>query len=110
MKMIRNLTIFTCLLASNLASANNLNDSVSKRILGSTSKVTSYEEISRLKSQEALLKAILKNSELIQLKDGSVIDFRDLEDFQPTKGQNHNLNGLLEVFRAVEGGGTGAGG
>lgn len=108
MKMIKNLIIFTCLIGSNLVSAN---DSVREKILGPSSKATSYEEISRLKAQEALLKVILKNSELIQLKDGTVIDLRDLEeDSQRLKDQNHNPNGLMEAFRAVEGGGTGAGG
>ena len=105
MKMIKNLAIFTCLATFNVVNANDLGNSKVIKLSSSAS------EVSRLKAQESILKNILKHTELIQLKDGTVIDLRDLEEgSQLLKGQNHNLNGLMEAFRAVEGGGTGAGG
>lgn len=67
------------------------------------------DEISTLKSKEALLKAILKNTELIQLRDGSVIDFRDFESLTPANTQLDTMNGLNELFMVREGG-TGHGG
>lgn len=104
MKMIKGFAIFTCLIASSLVVAGDMNKSAANLLNAST------KEFIRLKSKEAILRAIMDKTESIQLKDGTVIDFRDLEGFQPTKGQDHNFNGLMEVFRAVEGGGTGAGG
>lgn len=112
MKMIKLASIFTILAVSSLVQANELafvgvNDTTS--LLNSSSTVSLQSELTRLKKQEALLKAIMKKSELIQLKDGSVIDFRDFEGFLPTETKTQTLDGLMEAFMAREGG-TGHGG
>ena len=110
--MIKLASIFIILAVSSLVQANELafvsvNDTAS--LLNTSSTVSLQSELTRLKKQEALLKAIMKKSELIQLKDGSVIDFRDFEGFFPTDSKVQTLDSLMKVFMAVEGG-TGHGG
>jgi len=69
------------------------------------------KELLRLQKQEAILKSIIENAEYIQLKDGTSIDFRNLDSdpssFNPSRPI---IDKMKEVLRAVEGGGTGAGG
>ena len=108
------LASLSCLLISGLAQAqeNSFLSNQVNPIEKYLSDKPASKEIERLRKQEALLKAILKNSEYIQLKDGSVIDFRDLtESFQPSFDLNQIelLQDRMRSTLAVEGG-TGAGG
>lgn len=112
MKMIKLMSIFAILVVSNFAQADELsflaaNETAS--LLNTSSNISLESEVARLKKQEALLRAILKKSELIQLKDGSVIDLRDFEGFLPSETKIQTLNGLMKAFMAREGG-TGHGG
>ena len=107
MKMIKIVLLLTCSIASGLVQANDLKYGSSNNHLFTKSSLA--DEISSLKQKEALLKAILKNTELIQLRDGSVIDFRDFESLMPAKTQIDTIKGLNEALMVREGG-TGHGG
>ena len=107
MKMIKIALLLTCSIASGLTQANDLKYGNGNNHL--LTKTSLSDEITSLKKKEALLNAILKNTELIQLRDGSVIDLRDFESLMPNKTQIDTMKGLNEALMVREGG-TGHGG
>ena len=64
-----------------------------------------FSKIKTLEAKEKILDSLLKNSEYIQLNSGDIIDLRDFNNIK--KG---SLKDAMDAFRALEGGGTGAGG
>lgn len=66
-------------------------------------------ELEELRKREALYKAILENAELIQLRDGHIIDIDDLNRFPSDKIGPNSFDNLINTFRLINGG-TGAGG
>lgn len=65
------------------------------------------QQVEVLKKKEALLQAILDNSEFIQFRDGSLID---LDNLDLSEGLNQLQSGsITNSIRAIEGG-TGGGG
>ncbi len=111
MKIINTLLFLTCLIAPSFILANESDDIPSvNHSLTISSKNYRKNEMRNLKEKETLLKAILKNTDLIQLRDGRIIDLRDFKNFDTHKINKDRLNDLNKRLSSGEGGGTGAGG
>jgi hypothetical protein len=106
MKTLTILNILVCLVISNFAHAT-------EEIKLPTTNTTEAE-LARLRKNEAILNEIIRNSEIIQLRDGNTIDLRNLENFRPSGGlENFKPSQITNALREVMGpgnGGTGGGG
>ncbi|PIQ57834.1 MAG: hypothetical protein COW00_18760 [Bdellovibrio sp. CG12_big_fil_rev_8_21_14_0_65_39_13] len=112
MKTIKLLSLLLSLISSHGAfsmSKNELSKIIKSELFESNGV---SNELIQLKQKEELLRAILKNSEFIQFKDGTIIDLQDFEEinFKKPLNDDQSENSILEKFQTIEGGGTGHGG
>jgi len=112
MKTLKILGIFAALFSSQVSFSMSENELSNLFKPEAFNKNESANELDQLRQKERLLKAILKNSDFIQFKDGTVIDLHDFEEneFKKPSSNSHSDDAILEKFQTIEGGGTGHGG